>query len=463
MSAVEFIETYFRIHGEPIKLYPYQNKFLNDKSVFRYVNKSRRVGMTQCIAWESLYRTLNIPNTWVAIVSVSDRMAKDVMTYIYDAFWSLNDTFPADAIPKVSVRTKSDLRFPQLNSRIESLPNNPRTVRGKTLTDLYLDEFAHYQRADDMYSAILPSISLDRKYATSKVTFISTPLAKAGPFYKFWTERKNPNFAYVGYHTINWKDCPNLKNKIDLIKRSMDDDRFRREYNNEFVDELKAALPFEDIMKCVDMELNNDYFDDPILSIKNPIYIGVDFGKILDSTVIVVVEKTESNYIIRYMKEFKPPTTYKEAIEFLLRNYKKWKPSKIIVDKTGVGESVSEGLSELGSLIKGEILTQPYKERLFGFLRILFQDRKIRIPYNEDLINQLHSLEKKITDSGMVRYTHPSQGLIQHDDLVWALALACYGGELYSTIGGGCLSIGKSTWDIGNDKDDSGDYGQIRY
>lgn len=105
MGAIEFIENFFRLHGKPITLYSYQKKFLKDKSEFRCVNKSRRVGMTQCISWEALYRAITIPNTWVAIVSVSDKVAKDVMTYIKDAFNSFRSTMvkmgEQDLIPKI--------------------------------------------------------------------------------------------------------------------------------------------------------------------------------------------------------------------------------------------------------------------------------------------------------------------------------------------------------------------------
>lgn len=453
MGAVEFIENYFKLSGKDIKLYSYQKKYLKDNAPFRFINKTRRAGISRCIAWEALYRAMSFPNTWAAIVSVSDNAAKDVMTYIYDAFYSFRDTMiklgKPKVIPHIGVHTKSDLRFPQMNSRIESLPNNPRTVRGKTITDLYLDEFAHYQSADEMYGAILPSITLDREGIISKCTFISTPLAKFGPFYKFWANRTKPEYNHISYHTIHWKDCPALKSKIGLIKKSMDDDQFRREYCNEFVDETLAALPFDEIKACIDYHLTNEYD----YNIKNPIYVGVDYGKVRDSTVIVVIEKIEDLFIVRHIKEFTPPSSYKEAAQYIIRNVPKWKPSRIIIDHTGVGESTMEDLSELGSLVKGETLTQPYKERIFAFTRLLFQDRKIQIPNNENLINQLHSLQKKITETGMVRYTHPAKGLIQHDDYVWALCLALYAGEQGSSSGGGVMYLKKSTWNLKKDDD----------
>lgn len=454
LGPVEFIEGILSIHGKPIILDTYQKKILNDDGEFRYVNKSRRIGLTQIIAWEALYRALMYKNTWVAIVSVSERVAKDVMTYVKDAFNSYTDYMvsvgKADLIPKTGANTKTEIVFVELNSKIQSLPTNPKTLRGSTITDLYLDEFAHYQNAEEVYGAILPSISLDRDHITSRVTMVSTPLSKFGPYYEFWANRELPEYQHISYYTIHWSECERLKKKIKFIKASMDDDQFRREFCNEFIDELLAALPFKDIQPCIDDNLTNEF---DLSKTRNPIYIGIDYGKIRDSTVIVVVEKTETEFIVRHVREFEPPISYKEAADFINSNVPKWKPSRIVLDDGGPGQSTIEDLSDLGSLVKGETLTQPYKQKIFIFLKRCFQDRTIRIPKNDKLINQLHAIQKKVTETGMIRYTHPAKGLIKHDDYVWALALAVYAGEIGSNIGGGGIGLGRSVWEPKRSRD----------
>jgi len=463
MSAItKWIENYLNLQGQSITLDNYQKRFLDDTTKFRYVNKSRRVGFTQTLSWEVLFRAMTIPNTWAAIISVSDRVAKDVMKVIYDAFYSYRDKMVSlgqpDAIPKFGTRSKSDLSFPEVNSRIQSLPTNARTIRGATITDLYLDEFAHYQNAEEIYGAILPSITLDRGDISSRITMISTPLSKFGPYYKFWTLKGKPEGKHISYHVIHWKECPRLVKNIEFIKSSMDEDTFLREYCNAFVDETMAGIPFNEIKACVDYNLA-DLMD--FRQIRNPIYVGVDYGKVYDSTVIIIVEKTETEFIIRHIKEFQPTkevkNSYREAADYIIRNTPRWKPSRIVVDATGVGLSTIEDLRELGSVVKGETLTLPYKERIFTFMKTLFQDRKIRIPDNEKLINQIHAVQKKITESGQIRYTHPTKGDIKHDDYTWALALALYAGETGSNIGGGGIGLKGSTWDL--KRDDEPDLG----
>jgi len=461
MSAIKTIEAYFRLNGQKIKLDAYQKKFLNDTSKFRLINKSRRVGMTQTISWEATYRALTIPNTHVAILSASERLAKDVMTTVKDAFTSFSETMAelgaTGSIPKTGVYSKTDVTFPQINSRIQSLPCNPKTARGPTITDLYLDEFAHPDNADEVFGAVFPTISLDRGDISSRITVNSTPLAKLGAYYRLTEMAKTPKGKFINYHIIHWSECPRLKKNIGFIKASMDDDRFRREFCNEFVDETLVALPFETIKDCVDESLTNDF---DLSQTKNSVYIGIDYGKVVDSTVIIVVEITEDEVIIRHIMEFKPtknnPASYKEASNYILRNVPRWKPSRVVVDILGPGEACIEMLKELGSMVKGETLSWVYKDRMFNHLKTLFLDRKIKIPNNEELINQLHAIQKKNLESGVTRYTHPTKGLIQHDDYVWALCLACYAAMTGSSIGGGAIGLKGSTWDL--KRDDEPDY-----
>jgi hypothetical protein len=62
------------------------------------------------------------------------------------------------------------------------------------------------------------------------------------------------------------------------------------------------------------------------------------------------------------------------------------------------------------------------------------QDRKIRIPDDRTLISQLHAMRKIVTATS-IRYSHPDSGKVQHDDYVWALALAVFDMPIPGEIG----------------------------
>jgi len=434
MSIADFIEKNIKLNDRPVKLYAYQKKILKDPSDFRIVNKSRQIGVTQLAAWEALVYALANNNELIGIISVSERQAKDVIIYISNAYYSL----PANLRLKLVVESKQELKF-ENGSRILSLPNNPRTIRGKKFTRIYPDELAHYQQDKEIMDALLPSISRG-----GKATFISTPLGKQGEFYRLWADADG-----MSRHEIPFKECPDILPRINLIKSKMDIERFKQEYECQFLDETTSMFPYGLIKSCIDDELKNE-----IPETQNPIYMGMDFGKKIDSTVIIGIEVTETHIFVRYINEFLPPLIYSNVSEFIKRNFDRWKPTKIFIDQTGVGEKIIEDLSSLGSVVIGQVFTAPFKEKIIQNLKVAMQDGKIKIPRNENLINQLHSLEKKISESGIVRYKHPSRGKIQHDDYVWALALAVYGQENVVATGSIPRPLGGSVFNINKKRED---------
>jgi hypothetical protein len=66
--------------------------------------------------------------------------------------------------------------------------------------------------------------------------------------------------------------------------------------------------------------------------------------------------------------------------------------------------------------------TAQSKEDSFGLIKLLAQQRRLRLPRHPGLLSQLEALEYETSESGSVRIAVPdSRG---HDDLAMALALA---------------------------------------
>jgi len=261
-----------------------------------------------------------------------------------------------------------------------------------------------------------------------KATIISTPLGKIGKYHEFWEDAPKQGWSRF---EIPYRECPDILSRIEIIKQGLPDEMsFRQEYMCEFVDESRSFFTWEIILSCVD-----DTLDNTIPADTAPLYVGVDFGKKIDSTIIMGVKKYENEMRVVYVKEFAPPMILKDASEFIIRNQRSWKASRIVVDQNGMGERMLEDFTELGSLVRGEMFTAPFKDRIISNLLVLMQDGKIKIPRNEKLMQQMHALKKTVTTT-VVRYAHPETGRIQHDDFVWALALAVYEGAA-SGVGGG--------------------------
>lgn len=333
-------------------------------------------------------------------VSASERQAMNVLGYGYEQMRPLN--------PKFKEETKTSFTLAN-GSSVYSLPNNPATVRGFNAQHVYLDEFAHFQDDKQMLTAILPSVSRG-----GRLTVVSTPLGKRGEFFRLWSE--DGRFSKHLYdHTV----CTDLH--IDDIRRTMDEMSFRQEYCCEFVDEAVSFFPYDLVLSAVDDSLS----DRSTYTGDNPVYVGVDFGKMVDSTAIIAVEKGTPSRVI-HVKEFLG-VDFSEQFAYLKRVSDSLRASRISIDATGYGIPLLEQAREvLGYKVEGVTFTAALKERMATALRVGFESGVIRIPRNEKLINQLHTLGRSISPAGTVRYSH-TEG--QHDDLVWALAMAYDPGE----------------------------------
>jgi phage FluMu gp28-like protein len=95
-----------------------------------------------------------------------------------------------------------------------------------------------------------------------------------------------------------------------------------------------------------------------------------------------------------------------------------------VLDKTGLGEYIVEDARNAGvPNVEGVVFTEQRKEELATVLKEQMTGRKLWIPYDEQLINELNTERFELTKTGHVHFNHP-QGT--HDDRFWALALATY-------------------------------------
>jgi len=408
-TIADFIEENFELSpGEKIKLYPYQKDILLCKSKFRIINKSRQVGISSLVAWEALAYALLKPNQTILFISVSERQASELMNYVKRVLYNLKRKERIILLEE----TKTLIRFDN-NSRIISLPNSPTTVQGFRADRIYIDEFALFENDKRMLEAILPSISHG-----GYITLISRPFGTRGEFYRLWKEAKQNKNNFVPFE-IPYKECPSqtFQEMIKEIKKTMDEVSFRESYCCEFVDEASSFFPYELILSCVDENITHPR---PEMCLR----IGVDFGRKQNSTVITVTEVKGGMFIVRQIKEFLG-VSYTAQLMYLNKRIKELKPEIVNVDEFGVGIRLFEELREKhGSLINPIQLTAPTKDRLITDLRILFEDKKIRIPRNEKLLQQLHALKKTIKGGYIKWEPGKTEDFGKHDDYVWSLAVA---------------------------------------
>ena len=93
------------------------------------------------------------------------------------------------------------------------------------------------------------------------------------------------------------------------------------------------------------------------------------------------------------------------------------------MDGTGVGAPIFDDLSQRIHKLESFVFTEQSRRDLLGNLQILLEQRKIKIPDDEILLNELRSFQYVLGANGKVKVQVPD-GV--HDDCVMSLALAVW-------------------------------------
>ena len=152
-------------------------------------------------------------------------------------------------------------------------------------------------------------------------------------------------------------------------------------------------------------------------------YAGQDLGKRRDYSALAVLERTYDDKLrLVALKEW-PHVDYKIVVADTKQIYKKFGWYKLGVDQSGIGDSIVEEYHYENA--QGIVFTAKAKEEMIEYMILLRQQGKLILPRNgaTELIRQLEEQERILSDAGNVTYRHPSG---RHDDLLWALALACH-------------------------------------
>lgn len=156
-------------------------------------------------------------------------------------------------------------------------------------------------------------------------------------------------------------------------------------------------------------------------------WVGVDLGKKVDYSVVAVIRKDGDIFRLVGLKIFPLGTDYtgETGVIGFLKVLSQKLPTihKILMDQTGVGESVVEDAKKSVPHVEGIMLSEPSKQDIMNFLKMMMQQKRFLIPHQLELENELNIERFQLTKSGKIQYSHPDG---THDDRTWAVALAVY-------------------------------------
>ena len=157
-----------------------------------------------------------------------------------------------------------------------------------------------------------------------------------------------------------------------------------------------------------------------------PAYIGVDVARRRDLWVAAVLEIVGD---VLWLREL----TVERGISFSAQRaivadlVARYRPSRIAVDQTGMGEAVVEQWQEdHGTMtVEGVLMTGPRRLDVATAIREAAEDRRLRIPADDDLRRDLHSIRTEAGPTGAPRLLAERGDTDGHGDRFWAIALAC--------------------------------------
>ncbi|MDE0434051.1 MAG: terminase family protein [Bryobacterales bacterium] len=410
-------------------LYPYQQRWLDDKSRFKAGMFSRQSGKTftctleiakDCVEAEATRR----PTRWV-ILSRGERQAKEAMEAGLNLHLrALRTAFEMRHFEQLMDDGKTRVSGVEVTlpggSRVTALPANPDTARGFS-SNVLLDEFAFHINSRKIWGAVFPVMSSGNK----KLRVISTPNGKGNKFHELMTDR-DPQSPW-SRHVVNIRQAvaEGLPRDVDELKRGLNDpDAWAQEFELEWLDEALAWLPY-DLLASIE----HHQAGDPEKHSGGATYIGNDIAARKDLWVAWVWERVGDVLWSREVRTLRR-ASFAEQAAHLDELVERYRPVRIAMDQTGMGEApTEEAKRRYGEYrVEGVLFTAPAKQHLAALLKQRAEDRRLRIPADAAIRADLHSLRRVTTPAGNVRFDVHGSGE-SHADRAWAAALGIHAAD----------------------------------
>jgi len=454
-----FSKKYIKIEvpGEDIILKPYAKQEELVEQIERYKNvlvlKSRQTGISTIIQAYSAWLTVFYDNVVVGIISKDFREATDFARAIRGMVEKLPDWMkPSKGFQGKGFAKRTEQSFILTNgSKVYASPVNPnapeKTLRGKAITFLVIDEAAFIGYIDQAWTSMVPALSTNQMHAKKAgvpygTVILSTPNKTVGMgkwYFENYAKSINKDSIFKPFQ-IHWKMIPELANDPNWYKTqcemfSNDPRKIAQELELKFLPAEGAFFTPEIMEKvqesCKDPIESLQLFNGEAWIWQKPIpgrsyLIGVDTAPEhgLDKSAITAWDYQTLEQVWEYQGKLKI-LDFVKIVQVVARSY----PGIIVVESTGgYGNQVLEqlGISELSTMLYKETRGP---QTIVPGLSNNAKTRPLMIDALYSYINQYpESVRSKRLALELTGLVSKKSGKIEadigcHDDL--ALATAC--------------------------------------
>jgi phage FluMu gp28-like protein len=297
------------------RLLPYQRRWADDTSRWKFGLMSRQTGKDFCSAEEGvrdcfLHEQARSKTTWL-IAAPSERQSIESLDKWKD--WTtayklaIADVREERAGGPEALLKSVTIIFPR-GSRVIAVPGRPDTVRGYS-ANVLLTEFAFFENPEQTWRAIVPAVTNPLRGGVKKVRLITTPNGIGNKAYDIWTKNYKVAEASTPLKDSGGTPLPHsaqsatpwschfvdiytavkegLPLDIEELKTAVDDpEGWAQEFECQFLDVQAVLLPYELIASCESVEATATvpagYWD---AKLQFSIDMGIDFGRRHDLTV----------------------------------------------------------------------------------------------------------------------------------------------------------------------------------
>jgi hypothetical protein len=198
----------------------------------------------------------------------------------------------------------------------------------------------------------------------------------------------------------------------------------------------------------------------PALRVREPYVVGLDLGQAHDPTALAILDRVPGGtaaepvtHLVRHLHRWPLWTPYPQIVgnvrDMLDRPPLRGGTAALVVDATGVGRAIVDLFTDAAVSVRlvpvtitaGSEAREGFegwrvpKRDLVGVVQVLLQRRRLRVAKAlaeaERLLEEMEAFRVQITASGRDTYGAGPEGA--HDDLVLAVALASWWGEMLAS------------------------------
>jgi hypothetical protein len=424
---------------------PEHQKLLRDNSSKQVAVCGRGWGKSLVFSRKNLWLLFTRPKIESLIISSTQRQSMIMFDYCFST--TLANPLLKEMIQKRGTSRTIITVKPPLGGKLIALPCSKDRLRGYHPNFIFIDE-ASIVPSEMITSEIMMMLTKPN----ACLVMSGTPMSSDHVFRKAFLD----THRYSVHHYASYQSPLVSQKELDEWKEVLTQEEWQREVEGLWVESTHTFFPIDLIIKCVDTDLGNP--DSPNAYVEDiektkpeqqegSYYAGLDLGKQIDYSVLVVVKRFETGEIkLVHKRQLPLGTNYPEVIGYVARANQVFHFESLSVDKGGIGDAIVDELNRIRMFgVEGVFFTDTEKENMLNNLKLLMEKKLLRIIGDDKaLIAQMNEqqyeyLQPKTAQERIhLKFWHP-QG--KHDDQLMALALACRSANQSAPPGRGAFFI----------------------